>query len=183
VIFRYTIDKVLPCIADPAKIRAIVRIDKDFSDLFPYIKGYLKKGIYLKALPSFTFNKSGKIITIYSDSVALAKLRNENEVYRELHALSQLIESVSSLKDTIQPDHSAGKDFNPLNVLRHLPRTNCGVCGEATCLAFAVKILSDEQKIDKCSPLLTDRYKTDRMVLFHLLLESGLDVSAISSLK
>lgn len=179
MIFDYTVDRILPCIADPAKIRAIVRIDRDFSGLFPFIKGYLKKGIYLKALPSLTFKSEGRIITLYKDSIALTKLVSEDEIHSRLRALSELIESVVAGKDRIQPDHSPGKDMNPLDILRHLPRNNCGACGEPTCVAFAVKLLSDEQKINNCAPLLTDRYKTDRMVLFHLLLESGLDVSAM----
>ncbi len=43
-----------------------------------------------------------------------------------------------------------------LQIYGWLPKTNCKVCGEATCLAFAVKLLQGEQKLSKCAPLSTE---------------------------
>ena len=40
-----------------------------------------------------------------------------------------------------------------LQIYGWLPKTNCKACGEATCLAFAVRLLLGEQKISKCVPL------------------------------
>lgn len=34
----------------------------------------------------------------------------------------------------------AGVPLNPLDLIRHTPRTNCGECGHPTCLAFAVAV-------------------------------------------
>lgn len=38
----------------------------------------------------------------------------------------------------------------PFQIYNLLPKTNCGECGEATCLAFAVKIIDRAISVDKC---------------------------------
>jgi hypothetical protein len=37
-----------------------------------------------------------------------------------------------------------------LEVLKHLPRTNCGDCGQATCLAFATQVIKEGEDLDNC---------------------------------
>ncbi|MEM3045796.1 MAG: acetyl-CoA decarbonylase/synthase complex subunit gamma [Candidatus Bathyarchaeia archaeon] len=43
-----------------------------------------------------------------------------------------------------------------LTVYRYLPQTNCGECGEATCMAFASKLLERAAKVEDCPPLVKD---------------------------
>jgi len=43
--------------------------------------------------------------------------------------------------------------LDTLKLYRCLPKTNCGECGEATCIALAVKVLSGERRLSEC-PLL-----------------------------
>jgi ArsR family metal-binding transcriptional regulator len=57
-----------------------------------------------------------------------------------------------------------------LDIWELLPRTNCGQCGESTCLAFAVGLLQQKHKLDECLPLMTDSSSTDR----HAALEAML---------
>ncbi|RLG26714.1 acetyl-CoA synthase subunit gamma, partial [Methanosarcinales archaeon] len=48
---------------------------------------------------------------------------------------------------------------SPLQVYKYLPQTNCGECGEATCMAFASHLLDRSKKVADCPPLLDDKYK------------------------
>lgn len=48
--------------------------------------------------------------------------------------------------------------LNSMEILRELPRTNCKVCGEPTCMVFATKLLKNERKLEECSPLLDDEH-------------------------
>ena len=43
--------------------------------------------------------------------------------------------------------------MNPHEFLRHVPRTNCGDCGEATCLAFAVAVTKGGADPHRCPSL------------------------------
>jgi acetyl-CoA decarbonylase/synthase complex subunit gamma len=47
--------------------------------------------------------------------------------------------------------------LSPLQVSPLLPGTNCGECGETTCMAFAVKLLDHVYEITDCKPLVKDK--------------------------
>ena len=40
-----------------------------------------------------------------------------------------------------------------MEVLKNLPRTNCGECGQATCLAFATHVIKEGEDLNKCPHL------------------------------
>ena len=40
-----------------------------------------------------------------------------------------------------------------LDLLKKLPRTNCGDCGEATCMAFATRVIKEGEDLAKCPHL------------------------------
>jgi hypothetical protein len=42
-----------------------------------------------------------------------------------------------------------------MEVLKTLPRTNCGDCGQATCLAFATRVIKEGEELKRC-PHLTE---------------------------
>jgi acetyl-CoA decarbonylase/synthase complex subunit gamma len=48
---------------------------------------------------------------------------------------------------------------NPIEIYKMLPKTNCGKCGEANCMAFAVKLINFEADLDQCTPLLEEGYR------------------------
>lgn len=45
------------------------------------------------------------------------------------------------------------REISPIDVYRALPRTNCGECGEANCMAFATRVINGEVVLDACTPL------------------------------
>ena len=49
--------------------------------------------------------------------------------------------------------------LDPLTIFNFLPRTNCKDCGEATCLAFASKLLSRDRQLEECPPMLKPEYR------------------------
>ena len=58
---------------------------------------------------------------------------------------------------------------SPLQIYKYLPQTNCGECGEATCMAFASHLLDRSKKVADCPPLLDDKYKKKYLELSELL--------------
>ncbi len=47
--------------------------------------------------------------------------------------------------------------LSPLQITPLLPGTNCGECGETTCMAFAVKFLDHVYELNDCKPLVTKK--------------------------
>jgi acetyl-CoA decarbonylase/synthase complex subunit gamma len=48
---------------------------------------------------------------------------------------------------------------SPLEAYKFLPATNCGECGEATCMAFAAHLIDRSKKLTDCTPILEDKFK------------------------
>ncbi|AKB53621.1 MULTISPECIES: acetyl-CoA decarbonylase/synthase complex subunit gamma [Methanosarcina] len=46
---------------------------------------------------------------------------------------------------------------SPLEAYKYLPQTNCGECGEATCMAFASKLIDRSGKTTDCAPLIKEK--------------------------
>jgi len=45
---------------------------------------------------------------------------------------------------------------NPMEVFKHLDKSNCRECGEKTCLAFAASVYQSRKQINMCSRLDAD---------------------------
>jgi len=63
----------------------------------------------------------------------------------------------------------AKKEISPIEVYNLLPKTNCGECGLESCMAFAVKLVNREARLEECPPLLTPEYKASYEKLWELL--------------
>ncbi|MBP1909018.1 acetyl-CoA decarbonylase/synthase complex subunit gamma [Methanolobus bombayensis] len=48
---------------------------------------------------------------------------------------------------------------SPLEAYKFLPATNCGECGEATCMAFAAHLIDRSKKLTDCTPILEDKFR------------------------
>ncbi|MHC1625686.1 MAG: (Fe-S)-binding protein, partial [Methermicoccaceae archaeon] len=52
---------------------------------------------------------------------------------------------------------------SPLEVYKFLPKTNCGECGEATCMAFASKLINRDVTLEDCPPLADDEKNYEKL--------------------
>jgi len=58
---------------------------------------------------------------------------------------------------------------SPLQAYEYLPKTNCGDCGEPTCMAFASHLIDRSMKVGECPPLLAEEYSDNYNTLADLL--------------
>jgi len=61
------------------------------------------------------------------------------------------------------------REISPIDVYKLLPKTNCGECREANCMAFATRLVNGEMVMADCPPLHTVEYATAREALAHLM--------------
>lgn len=59
--------------------------------------------------------------------------------------------------------------MNVVEILKHLPKTNCKECGDPTCMVFATKLLKKETSLEACKPLFTAEYESRRRDLMGLM--------------
>jgi len=182
MLFRsYEIKGILPCLADPEKIRVIAEVSGEIHEAFPYLNAILKGCIYNHPAMTLTIKKDQKLITLHAYHITLAKIEDEMEAEDLLGWLKNLINETYERRSQIEPDYSKGADLKALDLYKLLPGTNCKECGEPACLAFAVKLAGQEVDVLKCSPLFSDKYHEKRNVLFELLRAAGYALPNVSS--
>jgi ArsR family metal-binding transcriptional regulator len=179
LLHSYRITRVLPCIADPMKIRVIAEISEEIQEVFPYLNAVLKGCIYNHPANTLTIRKDQKLITLHALHITLAKIEDENEAEELLRWLKDLINETYEKRSQIEPNYSMAAELKALDLFKLLPVTNCKKCGEPSCLAFAVKLVGRDIEITKCDPLFLEKYQEKQKVLIDLLHAAGYEVSNI----
>ena len=172
----YTISRVLPCLADPEKIRVIAEVSGEIHEAFPYLNAVLRGCIYNHPAFTLTLKKDQKLITLHARHISLAKVEDEKEAEELLKWLKDLINETYEKRGNIEPNYSKGAELKALDIYRLLPGTSCKKCGELTCLAFAVKLVVQESEITRCLPLFGEEYPEKQRVLLEILRAVGYNI-------
>jgi acetyl-CoA decarbonylase/synthase complex subunit gamma len=62
------------------------------------------------------------------------------------------------------------KRLKPLDIFKYLPKTNCKICDEETCMAFAMKLIERETELALCTPLFDEaKYQENKDTLIVML--------------
>ncbi len=170
------ITRILPCIADPEKIRVIAEVSDEIHEVFPYLNAIMKGCIYNHPALTLTIRNEEKLITLHASHITMTLIEDEKEALQVLDWLKDLINETYQKKDQIEPNYSSGDQLKPSDIQKLLPGTNCKECGFRSCLAFAFKLVDEKIDIVKCPPIFSDQFKEKRKVLFEILQNAGLKV-------
>ncbi len=165
--------EILPCVADPTKLRAIGKVDvRDFRRVMPYLARLIPGATYSERDEWISFKKGQKIITVYGDGfVTMAYIRDKMEAMEILKDIEEKARKAWEKREQIDISKPVKRAVSPLDVYSYLPKTNCRECGEQTCMAFAVKLLNGEKDIRDCKPLFREKkYAGIREALADMLL-------------
>ena len=162
--------------ADPEKIRVIAEVSGEIYEAFPYLNAILKGCIYNHPALTLTIKKDGKLFTLHTNHITLAKIEDEKEAEEILGWLKELINETYEKREQFEPNYSMAAELKALDIFKLLPGTNCKKCGEPTCLAFAVKLIGKDIEIAKCNPLFSENYQEKQKVLIELLQAAGYEV-------
>ncbi|MDQ1252505.1 MAG: hypothetical protein QG646_1626, partial [Euryarchaeota archaeon] len=97
------------------------------------------------------------ITTIYgTGKVTLTMIKSESEAKEALDNLRSTINE--AIAKGVAPAPREKVRVEPMEIYKYLPQTNCGKCGEQSCYTFAIKIMSGEVSLDKCTPIKEPEY-------------------------
>jgi len=173
------ITHVLPCLADPAKIRFHAEPGTDLRETLPYLNAVLPGAIYNHAALALTFIKEHRIICLHPRLITCAKADDLEDARSVLGWLTNLINDTWARRAEIAPFYERRERLTALAIYKLLPRTNCGRCGVPTCLAFAVELAAEETSVMHCPPLLDSPYADRRSLLLGMLRDAGYEVPSI----
>jgi ArsR family metal-binding transcriptional regulator len=167
-----TLCYVAPCMADEKKIRLIGYFNRDITEVLPYLNAVIKGASYNKGASTLTYAKERRLINLYNIKVTIAKANDIIDAWVILDEVKKLVNNTYSRRDTIKPNYEEKVKVTALQIYGWLPKSNCKVCGEATCLAFACRLLLGKQKLSKCIPLSTESKFTENKKIMQEMAEA-----------
>ena len=167
-----TLCYVAPCMADEKKIRLIGYFDRDITGVLPYLNAVIKGASYNKGASTLTYAKERRLINLYNIKITIAKADDIIDAWHILDEIKALINNTHKNRENIKPNYEEKVKVTALQIYGWLPKTNCRACGEATCLAFACRLLLGEQKLSKCAPLSTEQRFTENNKIMQEMAEA-----------
>ncbi|UWG98079.1 Fe-S cluster protein [Dehalobacter sp. DCM] len=134
-------------------MRFKAKFSRDIAGILPFLNRRLKSGQYNDQAKTLTYNQGIMMITIQRDTLAVAKIVNESEAYEMSDYIKDLINETYEMKDSLIPLYEQRKKPSALEIYKYLPKTNCKMCGELSCMAFAAKLIASTKNIELCTSL------------------------------
>lgn len=167
------ITHVMDCLADPDKIRVVAALPGNIHAVLPYLASLLPTAGYNHPAGILTLIRQGRLITVYPEMVTLAKALDEDDAAAVLGWLRERINEAHTRRAELVPCFERHRVPRFLDVYRLLPGGNCGRCGEASCLALAVRLAFGEARIGECPRLLEAEFARHRSLLVEWLGDEG----------
>ena len=166
-----------PCVADETKIRLIAHLEGDLGPVLPYLNAVIPQASYTPAAETLTYMEGYRMIALYRHRITIAKADEIVDAWRTLEDIRQLAVQTWSDRNAIEPSFEIRRKPPAIEIFKRLPRTNCRLCGELTCLAFAVRIWTGEASVRLCLPVFEEGNK------FSYLREPLLEICAGMGIK
>jgi len=169
LLHKYDLKIVLSeCNPSSLKVNAIADLSEDIGEILPYLNTALKGLQYYAEEKILTVKKEGRLISFRPRQIALTKLEDENEATVVMEELKRIVNETYANRDHIKPTYTSRPMPRPLDIFKLLPGKNCKECGEATCMAFALKLINDELEWKQCPLLLTKEFEANRQKLVQI---------------
>lgn len=143
----------ISCLPSSTLLNALVTLDDDVSAVLPYLNAVLPRANYRPEAEELDFIRKGHIVTVRPREMRVTGVDDEAHARAAVEDLRELINATWEGRDRLEPVRENRRPPAALEVLRELPRTNCGACGVPTCMAFASLVSSEGAPLDRCPPL------------------------------
>jgi ArsR family metal-binding transcriptional regulator len=157
-----TLTKTIPCLAEPGKIIVIGKPACPLNEVIPYLATLPGIIAYNPAISTLTFRRLRGFMTIYPDKITITQVDNVDEGLKLLEALKDAINATWEHCAELTPVTGIQKAPRLLDIWKMLPCTNCGDCGDTTCMAFAANLLLGKRLPDECPTIQSNPAFADR---------------------
>jgi ArsR family metal-binding transcriptional regulator len=133
---------------------ATVTTAAELSELMPYVNAVVEKGEYSPGVPTLVWREGPHKVFLRSRQLGMSNLHDRAHAEREVDGLVQFLNETWDARERMTPDFSTRSKPKVLEILKLLPRTNCGECGVPSCMAYAVALSEGDKTLDDCPPLM-----------------------------
>lgn len=167
-----------PCVADETKIRLIAHLEGDMGPVLPYLNAVIPQASYTPAAETLTYMEGYRMIALYRQRITIAKADDIVDAWRTLEDIRQLAEQTWNDRNAIEPSFEIRRKPPAIEIFKRLPRTNCRLCGDPTCLAFAVRVWTGETAVRLCLPVFEEGGSFSRLREALLEICAGMGIKA-----
>ncbi len=132
---------------------ASFRLNEDAQSLFPYLNAVAERAELHQSPRFIRFVYGDRLIALYPRAGLISPVEDRDEAVLLLDGFMGFLNDIRSRRDEIIPNHRIHRRVSVLNILKLLPKTNCGECGYASCMAFAAALSLQETVPAKCPHL------------------------------
>ncbi|MDA8164927.1 MAG: Fe-S cluster protein [Desulfobacteraceae bacterium] len=148
---RYRIEMFRPaCNASFQSLNCHAQLEEDIGEVIPYLNAVLGGTGFTREPPSVMFRVHGRLIAVHPRKIAINALNDAEEAEKILRWLQQEINEAWERREAITPSYAAAPRPQPMAVVKLLPKTNCGECGQATCLLFSTLVVQGVLGAEGC---------------------------------
>ncbi len=146
----------IDCLRTSTEFNVVMDLDASIQELMPYLAACLPGCNYVHGSDVINLMESGHIVGIYPRQITMTMVKGMEEAERLCREFFERIQDADRRKDTITPVYKKRSTLGVLDILRALPKTNCGDCSSPTCMAFAAQVFRREADISTCSPFMDE---------------------------
>jgi ArsR family metal-binding transcriptional regulator len=149
---------------------ATARFEEEISEVFPYLNAQWKDAIYSPGANQITFRFGDHAVALKAYEITISNLPERDTATIEMEKIVAEINRIWMDRENLTPRHTVRKRLVAMEIYQLLPQTNCKVCGEPSCFAFAGKVTVGEATIQACRPLFEEeQYAEKRQGLVEML--------------
>lgn len=165
----------LECMPSSTKLGVQLDLKEDIRDVLPYLNARVEDGYLDPEGATLQFNSKGKLVVVQAHRVAMASFEDRAEAESAIAWIVALINETWQVRGRLTPLFRRKPKVQALAVLRNLPRTNCGDCGQPSCMAFAVQLIAKKVSAAECPALGEPDWAEAREGLLVILEDAGQD--------
>jgi ArsR family metal-binding transcriptional regulator len=149
---------------------ATAHFEEDISDVFPYLNALWKEVIYSPEARQITWRYRGRSVALKAREITISSLPDRDSATIAMEQIVAEINRIWMDRENLTPVHTPRKRLVAMEIYQSLPQTNCKLCGQPTCFAFASRLTVGEADVLACSPLFDeDQYAEKRQALQDML--------------
>lgn len=141
------------CMPEVPVWSASAHIQNDVSEVMPYLNAVLDRALYDSDNQYIIWKEGGRKYALRPHELAVSSILDREQACDLVGSAVAAINQIWSKRDEIAPDYSKRTPPKLLDILKHLPRTNCRECGVPSCMAFAAELIEGNRRLEDCPPL------------------------------
>jgi len=125
-------------------------LNKEVSFLLPYLNAVAERA-ELHQTPRFIrFHCENRLCVLYSQAGLVTPVADRAHARSFLDRLMAFLNDVDARRHEITPNHRLHRRVSVIDILKLLPKNNCGQCGHTSCMAFAGALSLQRIMPEKC---------------------------------